>query len=142
VARDLADRYDPERLERQLACHRHRMATGALAHNPAGALVRAIRQDWAPPPAWAAGQQRSATRVRQAEEEARQREAEAARRQEWAAKPPEERIAGRFQFWLLGQRARRREPSAAEIAARRAELLAELAAQDRDPARPPAGAVA
>jgi hypothetical protein len=46
----------------------------------------------------------------------------------WEAKPPEERIAGRLQFWVMGRRARRHAPTAAELAARRAELLAELAA--------------
>ena len=49
------------------------------------------------------------------------------RRREWAARPPEERIAGRLQFWLLGRRAKRQEPTAEEVAAKRAELLAHLA---------------
>jgi hypothetical protein len=33
-----------------------------------------------------------------------------------------------LQFWLLQQRAKRREPTAAAVAAKRAELLAGLAA--------------
>jgi len=41
---------------------------------------------------------------------------------------PEERIAGRLRFWLLGQRRKGREPDGAAVAARRVELLAELAA--------------
>lgn len=127
VARQLVARGAPEVLERQLACHPHRIATGGLARNPAGALVRAIREDWAPPAAWTATQQRVAAQARQAEEDARHREAEAARIREWELRPPEERIAGRLQFWVLGQRAKRREPTAAEIAARQAALLAELA---------------
>jgi ATP-dependent Clp protease ATP-binding subunit ClpA len=49
-----------------------------------------------------------------------------ARRREWLQKSPEERIAGRLQFWLLGRRTKRSEPTSVEIAARRAELLAEL----------------
>ena len=126
VARQLVARCAPEVLERQLACHRHRVATGGLARNPAGALVRAIREDWAPPAAWSSAQQRAAAQARQAEEDARRREAEADRIREWELKSPDERIAGRLQFWVLGQRAKRREPTAAEIAARRAELLAEL----------------
>jgi hypothetical protein len=66
--------------------------------------------------------------VQQQAEEARRREQEeAARRREWEAKPAEERIAGRLTFWIQGRRAKRHEPTAAEIAARRAELLAELA---------------
>jgi hypothetical protein len=141
VARQLVARCAPEVLERQLACHRHRVATGGLARNPAGALVRAIREDWAPPAAWSSAQQRAAAQARQAEEEARRREAEADRIREWELKPPEERIAGRLQFWVLGQRAKRREPTATEIAARRAELLAELAAPDRGPTRRPAPGV-
>jgi hypothetical protein len=126
VAQQLVARCAPEVLERQLACHRHRVASGGLARNPAGALVRAIREDWAPPGGWTTAQQRVAIQVRQAEEETRRREAEAARIREWELKPPEERVAGRLQFWVLGQRAKRREPTAAAIAARRAELLAEL----------------
>jgi hypothetical protein len=66
--------------------------------------------------------------ARRAEAERRAREAAERRRREWARKPPEERIAGRLQFWLAGRRAKRHEPTAAEIAARTAELLAELAA--------------
>ena len=141
VARQLAARCAPEVLERQLACHRHRLAAGGLARNPAGALVRAIREDWAPPPAWSSAQQRVAIQARQAEEEARRREAEAARRRAWALKPPEERIAGRLQFWVLGQRAKRREPTATELAARRAALLAELAAPDQGLTQRPAPGV-
>jgi hypothetical protein len=41
---------------------------------------------------------------------------------------PREAGAGRLLFWVLGRRAKRHEPTAAEIAAKRAELLAELAA--------------
>jgi hypothetical protein len=48
-------------------------------------------------------------------------------RREWEQRPPEERIAGKLQFWLLGQRHKGHEPTSAEIAARRAALLAELA---------------
>jgi len=90
--------------------------------------VRAIREAWAPPAAWTAAQTRAAALARQQEEEAARRVEEAARCRAWAAKPPEERIAGRLQFWVLGRRAKRHEPTAAEIAARKAELLAELAA--------------
>jgi hypothetical protein len=106
------------------------------ATNPAGALVQAIRERWPAPPAWRAAQARAEAAARQAEAEHRQREVDAARRREWAAKPPEERIAGRLAFWIQGQRAKRHEPTAAEIAARRAELLAELNAV---PARGAAG---
>jgi hypothetical protein len=89
--------------------------------------VQAIREQWPAPPAWRAAQDREAAAARRAAQEHQEREAEAARRREWAAKPPEERIAGRLQFWVLGRRAKRQEPTAAEVAAKRAELLAELA---------------
>jgi hypothetical protein len=98
------------------------------AKSPAGALVQAIRDAWPPPPAWVEAQEHTAAVARHVEEERRRHEEEEARRREWAAKPPEERIAGRLQFWVLGRRAKRHEPTAAEIAARKAELLAELAA--------------
>jgi hypothetical protein len=128
VARGLAARYDPERIRRQVACHRHRVRDSGLSRNPAGALVRAIVEDWAPPVAWTVARERAAVHARRAEEEARRRAEEDARRREWEQKPPEERIAGRLQFWLLGRRRKGHEPSEPEIAARRAELLAELGA--------------
>jgi hypothetical protein len=52
---------------------------------------------------------------------------EEARRREWETKPPEERVAGRVQFWLVGQRRKGRAPSEAEVAAKRVEFLAQLA---------------
>jgi hypothetical protein len=131
VAEELADRYPAEVVRRQVDCHRHRVAGSGLSRNPAGALVRAIREDWAPPAAWASARSSAALRAGQAEEEHRRREEEEQRRRAWAAKPPEERIAGRLQFWLMGHRVKGHEPGEAEVAARRAELLAELASRDR-----------
>jgi hypothetical protein len=64
--------------------------------------------------------------ARQAEEAHRSGLEAAARRREGEAKPAAERIAGRLPFWIQGRRAKRREPTPAEIAVRRAELLAEL----------------
>jgi Helix-turn-helix domain len=124
VAQDLVRRHSREAIEQQVAWQAHR----PKAKSPVGALVQAIRDAWPPPPSWREAQEHAATVARQAEEEARRQAEEEARRRAWEAKPPEERIAGRLQFWLLGRRAKRREPTAAEIAARRAELLAELAA--------------
>jgi hypothetical protein len=74
----------------------------------------------------AAAQARTVAVQQQAEEAHRREQEEAARRREWEAKPAEERIAGRLTFWIQGRRAKRHEPTPAEIAARRAELLAEL----------------
>jgi hypothetical protein len=111
-------------IRRQVVWQAHRPP----ATSPAGALVQAIRDAWPPPPAWQEAQVHAASAARRVEEECQQREEEAARRRAWAQKPPEERIAGRLQFWVLGRRAKRHEPTAAEIAARKAELLAELAA--------------
>ena len=96
--------------------------------SPAGALVQAIRDAWPSPPAWIEAQEQAVTVDRQSEEDAARREVDEARRREWEQKPPEERIAGRLQFWLLGQRRKGREPSAAEVAAKRDELLATLEA--------------
>jgi hypothetical protein len=97
-----------------------------VATNPAGALVQAIRERWPAPPGVAAAQARTVAVQQQAEEAHRREQEEAARRREWEAKPAEERIAGRLTFWIQGRRAKRHEPTPAEIAARRAELLAEL----------------
>jgi hypothetical protein len=134
VAEALARGHPAEAVRRQVECHRHRVAAAGLSRNPAGALVRAIREDWAPPAAWTAARAGAAVRAGQAEDDRRRQAADEARRREWAQKPPEERIAGRLQFWLLGRRAKRQEPTEAEVAAKRAELLAELAARDRGPA--------
>jgi hypothetical protein len=123
VAQHLAKSHPEGAIRQQVAWHRARPA----ATNPAGALVRAIRDEWAPPPAWLEAQAHAAAVARQADEAHRHREDDEARRREWEGKPPEERIAGRLQFWIQGRRAKRREPTAAEIAARRAELLAALA---------------
>jgi hypothetical protein len=90
--------------------------------------VQAIRDAWPPPAAWQEAQAHAATVARQAEEEAQRQREDAARRREWEQKPPEERIAGRLQFWIQRQRIKRQEPTGAEVAAKRAELLAELAA--------------
>jgi hypothetical protein len=124
IARSLLRAHGAQVLREQLAWHPHR----PKATNPAGALVQAIREQWPAPPARRAAQERAAAVSRQQEEERRHREEEEHRRREWQQKPPEERIAGRLQFWVLGRRAKRQEPTAAEIAARRAELLAELTA--------------
>jgi Helix-turn-helix domain len=131
MTQNLLATHGAEAIRAQLAWYAHRPA----AQNPAGALVQAIRERWPAPPAWTAAEQRAAAVARHAEEERQRQAEEAHRRREWAAKPPEERIAGRLQFWVLGRRARRHEPTAAEIAARKAELLAELAAA------PPGGGV-
>jgi len=124
IARELATTHPAEAIRQQFAWQAYRPA----ATSPAGALVRAIRDAWPPPPAWLEAQEHAATVARQAEAEAQREAEDTARRREWAQKPPAERIAGRLQFWLLGQRRKGREPDEAEVAAKRAELLAELAA--------------
>jgi hypothetical protein len=121
--------YPVEAIRQQLVWQPYRPAPTS----PAGALVRAIRDAWPPPPAWLEAQEHAATVARQAEQaeaEAQRRAEDEAHRREWAAKPPAERIAGRLQFWLVGRRRKGHEPSEAEIAARRAALLAGLGAAD------------
>jgi hypothetical protein len=124
MAKDLAAKHSGDIIRKQVEWQAYR----PKATSPAGALVQAIRDSWPPPPAWQEAQARAAVVARREAEEAQRREEEQARRREWAAKPPEERIAGRLQFWLLQQRAKRREPSAEEVAAKRAELLDQLMA--------------
>jgi hypothetical protein len=63
------------------------------AKSPAGALVQAIRDAWPPPQVWAEARERAAAVARH-EEERRRREEDEARRWAWAAKPPEELLAG------------------------------------------------
>jgi Helix-turn-helix domain len=124
IARELAATHSGEVIQQQVAWQRYRPA----AKSPAGALVQAIRDSWPPPPVWIEAQEHEAAVARQREEDARREVEDEARRREWEQKPPEERVAGRLEFWLQGRRAKRHEPTAVEIAARRAELLAELAA--------------
>ncbi len=122
IARDLATEHPAAVIRQQVAWQRYRPA----AKSPAGALVQAIRDGWPAPPAWVEAQEHEAAMARQAEEEAACREEDETRRWEWEQKPPEERVAGRLQFWLAGQRRKGREPSASEVATKRAALLAEL----------------
>ena len=124
IAQDLVRTHSREAIEQQVAWQAYRPP----AKSPAGALVQAIRDAWPPPPAWAEARDHEAAVARQAAEEAQRRAEEEARRREWAARPPEERIAGRLQFWLQRRRLQRQEPSEAEVAAKRVELLAALAA--------------
>jgi hypothetical protein len=124
IAQDLVRTHPREAIEQQVAWQAYR----PTAKSPAGALVQAIRDAWPPPAAWLEAQEHTATVARQAEEEAQRQREDAARRREWEQKPPEERIAGRLQFWIQRQRIKRQEPTEAEVAAKRAELLAELAA--------------
>ena len=67
--------------------------------------------------------------ARQAEEERRPaEEAEAVRPGSGSAKPPEERIAGRLQFWVAGPAGEAAGAHGDGDRRPRAELLAELAA--------------
>src|SRR5262249_51121671 len=96
IAQTLVTTHPPEVIRAQVAWPPHPPA----ANGAAGALVEAIRDACPPPPAWVEAQEHAAAVVRYAEAEASHQAAEAARRREWEAKPPEERIAGRLQFWL------------------------------------------
>lgn len=124
IAQELASTHAAEVIRQQVAWQPYR----PQVKSPAGALVQAIRDAWPPPSSWAEAQEHAAAVDRQAEETAARREADKARQREWEQKPPEERIAGRLQFWLLGQRRKGREPSEAEVDAKRGELLAEVVA--------------
>jgi hypothetical protein len=123
IAGRLLTAHGPQAVRQQLDWHAHRPAAG----NPAGALVRAVRDAWPAPPGWLVALARAAAAVRQGEAERERQAEDEARRRAWEARPPEERIAGRLTFWLAGQRRKRREPTPGEVAAKRAELLAELA---------------
>jgi hypothetical protein len=127
IAQELVRTHAEELIRQQVAWQPYR----PQAKSPAGALVQAIRDAWPPPSTWGTStQDHGVTTDRQTEEEAARREAEEARRREWEQKPPEERIAGRLQFWLLGQRRKGREPTTEDVDAKRAELLAEVAGAD------------
>ena len=96
--------------------------------NPAGALVRAIEDGWAPPEGWAQARERAAEAARRAEEEERTRAEEEERTRAWAALSPEERVRGRLEFWIAGRRRRLgREPAPQEIADQQRALIAQLA---------------
>jgi hypothetical protein len=118
VAEDLVTSYPAEASRQQAAWRTSRPA----AERPA----RAGRDAWPPPPARGEAQEHAAAMARRREEGARRRERE--------RKPPEVRIAERLAFWLPGQRRKGREPSGAEVAAKRAGFLA------RPPPAPSGGA--
>ena len=108
IARHLLTTHGAQAVREQLAWHPHRPP----ATNPAGALVQAIRERWPAPPAWRAAQERGRRGGPAG------RGGAPARRGGGAPaggsgqlKPPEERIAGRLQFWVLGRRAKRHEPT-------------------------------
>ena len=88
--------------------------------------MQAIRDEWASPQAWLDAKEHEAAAARQVAEEAARRAADEAKGREREALPPEERVRGRLEFWILGQRQRGREPTEAEITARQAEMIAQL----------------
>jgi hypothetical protein len=124
IAVRLVQSHDVQAIREQLAWHPYRPA----ANNPAGSLVRAIQERWPAPPAWLEAQGHAAAVAKQAEAQAARQAEDEARRRAWEARPPEERIAGRLTFWIEGRRRKRQEPTPAEIAVKRAALLAELGA--------------
>ena len=89
VAEALAARHPAEVVRRQVECHRHRVTASGLSRNPAGALVRAIREA-------VAGARRPGGRPRtraaawpgRRRRSAGAQEEEAARRREWAPEAP------------------------------------------------------
>ena len=102
-------------------------AAPTVRTNPAGALVRAIRDEWAPPQAWLDTKEHEVAIARQAEEEAARRAEEEERRRRWEAMTPEERVQGPLVLWLARQKLHGRQPTPSEIAARQAALIAQLA---------------
>ena len=125
IAQELVRTHSREAIEQQVAWQAYRPP----AKSPAGALVQAIRDAWPPPPAWREAQEHDAAVARQAEEEAQRRAEEEARRREWAARS--RRRSGSRGGCSSGSCAggpSARSPREAEVAAKRAELLAALAA--------------
>lgn len=124
IAEGLATDYPQEAIRQQVEWHGYR----PTAKNPVGALVQAVRDGWAPPRAWREAQEREAALARQAQEQHAQAAAEEEARRRREAVPAEERVRGRLEFWLTGQRRKGREPDEAAVAAKRAGLLAQLGA--------------
>jgi hypothetical protein len=125
VAVDLVSRHPAEAIKQQVAWQPYRTA---VQKNPAGGLVQAIREQWAPPPTWQAAQERVTATARRAEEDASRRAAEEARRRAASALPPEDRVDGPLAYWIARQRLRGQEPDEAEIERKRAALIVQMAA--------------
>jgi len=119
----LVQTHGEDPIQQQVEWHQYRPT---VTKNPAGALVRAIRDEWAPPQGWLDAKERAADAARRREEEAARRAEEETTRREWEARPPEERVEGRLTFWLTRERLRGRQPTDAEIAVQRAELIAHV----------------
>jgi hypothetical protein len=126
VAQDLAAKHPPDAIRQQVAWHRSRPT---VKTNPAGALVQAIRDEWAPPQAWLDAKEHETAVARQAGEEAARRADKEERRRRWEAMTPEERVQRPLMLWTARQKLRGREPTPAEIAARQAELIAQVPSQ-------------
>jgi hypothetical protein len=124
VAADLVEKHDPEAIREQVDYHAYRPS---VTRNPAGALVKAIRERWAPPEAWLSAKEHAAALRRRQEQEAARAAEEEARRHQQETLPPEIRVQGQVDFWVLGQRRKGREPSANEVATKQSELIAGLA---------------
>jgi hypothetical protein len=143
IAQHLLTTHGDAAVRLQLAYAPYRNTTS----NPAGALVKAIAEDWAPPAAYLEAQQREAARIRhavEAEQRARAAAAEDERRRQeiaaWESLSPEEKAEQHLPIWRLRIRTlEKREPTSEEEAARRAALIAEFSGQTepRAPRRHP-----
>ena len=122
VAQSLLAQHSADSIRQQLQWQQAR----PKATNPAGALVQAIRQQWAPPQAWLEARARETATARQAEAAAARDAEETARRRRQEAMTPEAQVAGPLLLWVTRQRLHGREPTPTELDTRRCELLAQL----------------
>ena len=105
-----------------------------IQKNPAGWLVRAIQEDYQPPKEQMRGQERQKRR-----REAQDRKARWLQHREqlisqdiadWDKTPPEERVVGPLDFWIVGERINGRQPTPEQVEVKRQELIDNLPETD------------
>ena len=93
-------------------------------------LRRMIEEDWSTPEGFVSKKEREA-KLQELDREQRERAREAkVKAQEWAARPPDDRITGRLEFWIAGEKFKYHQPTEEEIAAKKAELISELPSRE------------
>ncbi len=107
-----------------------------ISKNPAGWLRKAIEEDWQPT---AEQQQAKESRVRKDKEQERQARWIEHRRtlieqdlNNWHDTSPEERVQGRLDFWIAGQRINSGPPTKEEIERQQQELIDTLPKTDQE----------
>ena len=107
-----------------------------ISKNPAGWLCKAITEDWQPTEEQKRSKDVEAQKAQEQERQARWIEHHRTLIEQeleiWNDTPAAERIQGRLDFWIAGQKINSREPTADEIEKKRQELIDNLPKPDQE----------